>query len=1365
LQAARGQPLTGGEIGLVNYWRFDEAGLVVQNSASMNDGTIQNPTSVARVASTVPLSGSAPRYLVLAENNDPALGGLSVNLHVIAVNGGPFRGDLKIIFPDNVFDERLTLRHSSDFGAEPDRLEFEWWYHPATADFDDPTELPTLNPDGSIANSKGWFIYTPALSPNKSGQNTITIGDGGETSQFTLADNWFISRYRGYNIGGQTNWSEWVGDPSSAEATRAAFAPGWVKRVIEGLNPFEARTTNFHEIAASTFASMLIQAGSRYEGDIALNPSGANLLSIGLIEAYTTVLNRGRKLSIDGLPPIDSDPLNNALLLAASRISDLYMLIGNEAFADAQDPTIGFFSDSLEFGTLATATFAFKNQLDSLLEEELTLLRGRDDSAAGVGGKPVYNRLLWNFTGSDGEVAYERTYNIGDLNLDGLINENDAKITFPQGHGDAWGHYLTAIKTYYELLRHPRFTWIPRTENVLVAGTAVRVDFQDERKFVNVAAAKAKAGSEIVDLTYRSKYVDDPEGQYQGYKDTRVDRAWGVTEWARRTGQGAYFDWLVGNAILPSTDPNANHVGIQKIDRQTVKELDEIISEHHLMQSQLDKSDSGLNPLGLAKGAVPFDVDPSLLVPSVGVQAVSHFEQIYDRAVRAMNNCVTIWNQANQLSEALRRQQDEVDDFTGNVADQERDLKSRLIEVFGYPYAGDIGAGKTYPSGYDGPDIYHYMYINSTDLTGRGAGPTNLTLVNGFFAPFADSNNAPTAYWFDNDLPAASFSSNAFLQVEFPLAQGNWAFTAPANYGARRAPGELQLALSDVLQEQTRLKIALGNYDALVKNIQDAATLLYSRSQLSNQLISLLSNNTNEQARLDREIQAAQNAQLSLRRISDIVTRTGDLIVNGIPKDTSDAIFFFDAIIRGVVGVASLIGSEALEIAADISEGVQNQYEKDKERTQLQTDINIEIASQDYELRQQAAELVAELRNEATLRLEAFNQAELLKQSMGRYQAALAAGQRLIQERIVFRQRTAALTQQNRYKDMAFRVFRNEALQKYRAQFDLASRYVYLAATAYDYELNFLGSDNRAGRDFFTDIIRQRTIGQMLDGIPIAGSSGLADPLGRLRQNFEVLQPRFGLNNPQLETAQFSLRKELLRIRDDADDQWRAVLRQAVVQNLWDVPEFRRYCRPFAPESAGPQIGLVIRFPTTITFGLNFFGFPLGGGETAYDASLFSTKVNSVGVWFSHYNGSGLANAPRVYLVPTGMDVQRSPTGNSLATREWRILDQVIPIPFPIGSGDLTDPTWIPMNDSLAENFSQIRRFSSFRAYHDDGGFDPAETTIDTRLVGRSVWNTDWILIIPGGTFLFDADQGLQTFINSVDDIKLSLQSYSYSGD
>jgi hypothetical protein len=68
------------------------------------------------------------------------------------------------------------------------------------------------------------------------------------------------------------------------------------------------------------------------------------------------------------------------------------------------------------------------------------------------------------------------------------------------------------------------------------------------------------------------------------------------------------------------------------------------------------------------------------------------------------------------------------------------------------------------------------------------------------------------------------------------------------------------------------------------------------------------------------------------------------------------------------------------------------------------------------------------------------------------YMSALAAGQRLQVEREVFRARMAGLFQGDRYRNMAFRIFRNDALQRYQAAFDLAARYVALAVKAYDYE-------------------------------------------------------------------------------------------------------------------------------------------------------------------------------------------------------------------------------------------------------------------------------------------------------------------------
>ncbi|MCL5099413.1 MAG: hypothetical protein M1608_18145 [Candidatus Omnitrophica bacterium] len=1308
--------------------------------------------------------GTGSGYVTIAENNDARLNGLPVTLHVLRVTNQIYLGDLKVLKPDNVFDEKLTIRHSADFAGEPQRFEFEWYYKPFN-DYAEGTNLPLVVASGEINQLNGWIPFM-GIPSGINGYNDITIGEKGGpalSSLLTLADNWFICRYRGYTIDGQTPWSGWVGAIGGGQAQ---LAEGWIKRVIYGLNPFEARTDAFHESEAVTFASMLQQAGPRYEGDIAFNPSAANLNNIGLIEAYETVLHRGKSLSIDGMPAVNYGPANNALLLAAGRIADFYVLLGNEAYADAADPTIGFRTDAAGYGTLAPCIFTFQNQLDSLLEEELTLLRGRDDHSATVRRPSVYNRLFWNFTKDDGEVAYAQTYNITDQNADGFIDVNDASIMYPQGHGDAWGHYLTALTKYYDLLRNTNFTWVARSEAMLLAGVPVEVDYLDERKFARAASAKAKTGAELVDLTYRYNYVDDPAGQWQGYKDTDTDRAWGLSEWGHRAGSGAYFDWVMANAILPSVDPDTNHSGITKIDRTTVSEIQEIAAEYEAVQSQIDKADRGLNPLGLVKGVVPFDIDPTQISTNK-----THFEQIYDRAIETMKNAVMVFNHANQMSQSLRSLQDSVNAFSSNTLQQEQDYKNRLIEVFGYPYAGDIGPGGTYPSGYDGPDIYHYMYVNTLELNGDTA-PPNQTFT-GYYARLFTLDRDPDwgainydPFYFPADLPQTSSNrlTNEILQVNFPFSAADFGFTAPTGWGQRRAPGEIQMALSELVQQQARLKQARLNYDNLLQQIDDIITLLQIKYNVEAEKVRIRDENHITSAALSAGVLTARRIQKVLADKIDKVEQISYVSLEMVPKIQGMA-FDVTAPIRGSIRNLGLAAKTGLKVGEIIADTAAEAGVLAKDAVERATNFRLDKADVPYEIAQIFNQLEDLFRQEAGLRIEAFNQAEEVEQSSGKYQAALAKGLRLLEERVAFRKSAAASTQASRYQDMTFRIFRNDAIQKYRAQFDLAAQYVFLAAVAYDFETQLLGGSSGAGREFLTDIVRQRSLGEMENGVPIAGRHGLADPLARLSQNFNVLKGQLGFNNPQTETGRFSLRAELFRLKDSSDAEWRAVLKNHVVADLWDLPEFRRYCRPFAPESAGPQPGLVIRFPTTITFGLNFFNWPLSGGDSAYDPTLFATKVRSVGVWFKDYNGTGLSMTPRVYLIPAGADILRSPSGQNLETREWRVVDQKIPVPFPIGFSSLNDPAWIPLNDSLGETYADIRRFSSFRAYHDSGSFNAAETISDSRLIGRSVWNNDWVLIIPGGTFLNDANAGLLKFIDTVSDIKLFFQTYSYSGN
>ena len=128
-------------------------------------------------------------------------------------------------------------------------------------------------------------------------------------------------------------------------------------------------------------------------------------------------------------------------------------------------------------------------------------------SAPASAPRPAYNRLYWNYTRgiNSGEAIYAMNYNIkekvGSSTADGVIDEADAQRMFPQGHGDAYGHYLTALTGYYKLLTNPNFTWTPRAEAVTVLGQPVTVDYFDERKFAAAAGNLARTAEQIIGLT------------------------------------------------------------------------------------------------------------------------------------------------------------------------------------------------------------------------------------------------------------------------------------------------------------------------------------------------------------------------------------------------------------------------------------------------------------------------------------------------------------------------------------------------------------------------------------------------------------------------------------------------------------------------------------------------------------------------------------------------------------------------------------------------------------------------------------------------------------------------------------------------
>jgi hypothetical protein len=1340
-------------------------------------------------------------YVTLVENNDKDIGG-PVTLRIVkVVKDKRFRGAIKTITSDNVFSEQLTLRHSGDFGGNPDDIVYQWYYRE-----EDGTEAPL--PPHAL-----WNLFPDTSNNELRGKGQFQIELKGNPI-LLLADQLFFLRYRHVNetpAGGpnSTNWagtqweeygSEWAGAANSRPGDyQPQLAMGWVKRVLDRINPYEARFNDFrNNDAPSTYVSMILQAGQQFEGPVALNPDKNVVENVGLIELYETVLARGRGLSIDLSTPVVTGGINNALLLAATRVSDLYMLLGNEAYSDAQDPTIGFGSNSSDFGSAAGSIFAFQNQQPSLLEEELALLRGVPRSY----GRPVYNRLFWNFTKSEGEVAYAMNYNLNDINKDGFIDEKDAMIFFPQGHGDAWGHYSSALKSQYNLLRNKYFNWVSRSEFYNLLDVVIEVDYYDERKFADAAAARAKAGAEIVDMTYRARYVEDPDGQWQGYSDTDADRAWGVDGWAKRAGQAAYLDWVMANALIPSRDDTKT--GLRKVDRTTVTAIHNVATQLAKIQATEDNSSMGLNPLGISPDAVPMDFDPVLAGPG----GSSQFEQMAARAEQAITNAFHIFEHANLNSNRLRMQGVSANDFSKQTYEQDRDYRNRLIEIFGTPYSGQIGPGKLYPTGYSGPDLALYMYVDVNDLnddtvpppaeefktawTGLAqintisgstislgaVNPGNLntamdytkTVFSKYFLadviktgsdPFGSGsmvfqpNSSSTVY--ESFTGVASYFNDTTLDMNLPISAKGYSFSTPEGWGMRSSPGELQATLSELIQAQAALGLAVGDYDYLILEIDAAAKALQAQHGLMTSTIRVKDYVRDVSIGLNAVIAALHLTSAALDSQLSSSQDIADALAEVFPR-VSGLAFDVTSPARASVKMGGALSQKVILAFKLIADAAADAVEIGRDALASKAEIEIEKYGYAVEIQQKLKEIELMMWNEASSRVAVFEKLEAMRQISDRYRSVLQRGLALLDERADFNRQAAGATQALRYQDMAFRVFRNDALQKYRASFDLAQKYTYLAAKAYDYETNLAPTDPGSSLPMLQEIVRTRVIGDWFYGVTPA-KGGLGEQLVKLRGNYEVLKGRLGLNNPQVETSGFSLRSE--QARTDATG-WRQLLQRSRHADLWEVPEFRRYCRPPRARSAGKLPGLVIEFSTETVFGRNFFGKALAGGDNAFNPTNFANKIAAAGVSFVGYPVASLAATPQIYLVPAGLDVMTIPNSLDLNTRQWNVVDQALPVPFPVSSSNLANTDWIPVADGLNGPLAEIRRFSSFRA-----GVTAGEPPLSrsTRLAGRSVWNTKWLLIIPGGSMLNNGENALEQFINRVTDIQLHLDTYGYSGN
>ena len=833
--------------------------------------------------------------------------------------------------------------------------------------------------------------------------------------------------------------------------------------------------------------------------------------------------------------------------------------------------------------------------------------------------------------------------------------------------------------------------------------------------------------------------------------------------------------------------------GLIRIDRDTVSDLADIPDSVESIQRTLDRLDAGLNPLGLSDSATPFDIASA----GVAEGTATHFEQVAARAETALGNAAGLLNRAQEASSYLRQIQNATSDEEELAATSESDYESRLIAIYGTPYSGDIGPGKMYDQGYAGPDLYHYMYM---DLSGYGL--TSLDDITAKYVVSYDDTNGKSRWTYESMEKYAKGDGNASEKSLVYCVSANGLVVKPEGVtGSRATSGRIQQAYSDYLLAYVDAKSAAAVYtratELLGMSYDTVDTMLSMYNDLYGAASALCA------ATIANDIQTlitgnAINALNMVKDISDTGYRVArnsapSVLVAGLsvgfsPQSAVDLVAGnANIVVSNTVGAAVL----ALQTVQSLADFSVKQFANVKDGLAIAADWNdARNAAWDglYDAVMQVKSAAGNLQT-AIARMNA---------TVAAFNTIVAEGDRLQALRASERAKRVNRIVKLRYNDMLFRRMQDAALSRYSAAFDFAQRQVFMAAQAYDYETAQLSADRDAGDSFKAGIIGARALGTFgSDGKPQAGLAygdpGLSDILARMETNYQVLKPRLGINNPDANATWFSLRHELFRIgrSESSLSDWQRELEKHIVDDLRDVPEYARFCQPMA-SSDGVVVrepALVIPFETTIDFGKNLFGRDLVAGDHALDSSYYATKIRSAGVKFEGYNAplvagapDALAATPVVYLVPAGTDRMRVPGDLTGLVIDRPVVDQVIPVPYAIGSTALDGIDFASLSGGyagVAEPGAKIRRYPSFRAM--TGAADDADRA-NTRLIGRSAWNTRWLLIVPAGQMLggtaenrkaaldifihgADTDHDGRLDVSPVTDIKIGLKTYSHSGN
>jgi len=680
----------------------------------------------------------------------------------------------------------------------------------------------------------------------------------------------------------------------------------------------------------------------------------------------------------------------------------------------------------------------------------------------------IYNRLRPNAVDSLGSLAYRSNY--------GFTNTTDndtASRAFPQGHGDAYGYYLKATKVYLEAfgagvvdssddnfaLNLIQAQALPAdsiecatndcTEIVDDDGVVHQVGSHGIRSMATAMAARSRTAIRVVDLTFRRDYREHGRTVLV---DTDTQRSWGVADWGHRGGTGAYLDWAVLNQLLvvPS---DGGPAGIEAVDRTTVEQVGTLAVAVDEIQERVDAAGAGLDPLGLMPNVVPFRIiQPGQLLNFLegGASAgKSHYGIVRDAALEAIRNARGILQRANAAGNRLRGNEEVLSEFENQVVDADTALTSRLIEIFGLPSPSDT-------SDNDGED-------------NNGDGVQEVLGVNDPNDDFRESGCG-------GECLGTPDLRNFLLDDEALETELGWE--------NRLATGEIQLTMASLRAASIKVNIAeldLAQLESLI--IDKAKSLALTRGE------------------------AVETIEIKAEACDDQLTVIGRMEKMAADRRLREQGGGFLKLFVGTVacvgggaGCGELvngIASAALDAVTDAFTGISEESLSDEgfdiQREELRINCwqtaQLTRISNDQQVRALEIELENLMRSTPQAILNLVLARNEARQALGVLNKNVQAGKRLIADRTRIRRVSTDKLQQFRWRDMAFRTFRNHSLEQYGAFYDLAARYVMLAARAFAYEYN-----ERAEVDLqIRNLYRERLLGSAL-----ATDRGLESIIARL---------------------------------------------------------------------------------------------------------------------------------------------------------------------------------------------------------------------------------------------------------------------------